>query len=98
MIAVPEHLELLVMLDEEAIDGDVVAVDDEAIVADVLVPADAGAVVGAPDPGVIDDGVVAVDFEIDLGAANARSADAEEDIVEADGILGVIAWLPCGPT
>ncbi len=30
--------------------------------AGVAGPADSGAVVGAPDPGVIDDGVVAVDL------------------------------------
>ena len=66
VVAVPQDLELLVMLDEEAVGGDVVAVDDQAVVAEILVPADAGAVIGAPDPGVIDDGVVAVDLEIDL--------------------------------
>ena len=66
MVAVPQDLELLMMLDEEAVDGDVVAVDDEAVGAEVAGPADAGAVVGAPDPGVIDDGVVGVDAEIDL--------------------------------
>ncbi len=61
-VAVPQHLELLMMFDEEPVDSDVVAVDDEAVVAGVLVPANAGAVIGAPDPGVIDDGVVAVDL------------------------------------
>ncbi len=58
VVAVPKHLELLVVLDEEAVDGDVVAVDDEAVIAEVAGPADAVAVIGAPDPGVVDDGVV----------------------------------------
>ena len=89
VVAVPQHLELLVMFDEEAVDGDVVAVDDEAVVAEVAGPADAGAVIGAPDPGVVDDGVVGVDAQVDLGAAHACSADAEEDVVKEDGILGV---------
>ena len=75
------------MLDEETIGGDVVAVDDEAVVAEVAGPADAGAVIGAPDPGVVDDGVVGVDEQVDLGAAHAGSADAEEDIVQEDRIL-----------
>ena len=88
-VAVPEHLELLVVFDEEAVGGDVVAVDDEAVGAGVLVPADAVAMIGAPDPGVVDDGVVAVDAEIDVGAADACAADAEEDVVERDGILRV---------
>ena len=87
MVAVPQDLELLVVLDEEAVDGDVVAVDDEAVVAEVFVPADAVAVVGAPDPGVVDEGVVGVDFEIDVGAADAGAADAEEDVAEGDGIF-----------
>ena len=87
VVAVPEDLELLVVFDEEAVDGDVVAVDDEAVVAEVLVPADAGAVVGAPDPGVVDEGVVGVDLEVDVGAADAGAADAEEDVAEGDGVL-----------
>jgi hypothetical protein len=61
-VAVPEDLELLVMFDEEAVDGDVVAIDDEAVCAEIAGPADAGSMIGAPDPGVIDDGVVAVDL------------------------------------
>ena len=56
----------------------------------LLVPADAGAVVGAPDPGVIDDGVVGVDVEVDDRAADACAADAEEDVGERDGIAGVV--------
>ena len=66
VVAVPQHLELLVVLDEEAVGGDVVAVDDEAVVAEVAGPADAGAVIGAPDPGVVDDGVVGVDSRFTL--------------------------------
>ena len=89
VVAVPQHLELLVMFDEEAIGGDVVAIDDEAVVAEVAGPADAGAVIGSPDPGVVDDGVVGIDAEVNLGAAHACSADTEEDVVEEDGILRV---------
>ena len=77
------------MLDEETVGRDVVAVDDEAVVAEIACPSDAFAVIGAPDPGVVDDGVVAVDAQIDLGAAYAGSADAEEDVVEEVGILRV---------
>ena len=80
---------MLVVFDEEAVDGDVVAVDDEAVEADVFGPADAGAVIGAPDPGVVDEGVVAVDLEIDVGAADACAAYAEEDVAEGDGVVDV---------
>ena len=61
-VAIPEDLELLVVLDEETVDGDVFAVDDEAVLAGVAAPADSGSVVGAPDPRVVNDGVVAVDL------------------------------------
>ena len=63
----------------------------------LLVPADAGAVIGAPDPGVVDDGVVAVDLQVAHGAADACAADAEEDIVERDGIFGVAGFRFAGP-
>ena len=70
------------VFDEEAVDGDVVAVDDEAVGAGVAGPSDASAVIGAPDPGVVYDSVVAVDLEIDHCTANAGTAHAEEDVVE----------------
>ena len=96
-VAVPEDLELLVVLDEEAVDGDVVAVDDEAVCAGVGGPTDAGAVIGAPDPGVVDDGVVAVDLEVVAGAADAGAAYAEEDVVERDRVLCVGGSVLPGP-
>src|SRR5580704_19250565 len=55
VVAVPQHLILLVMLYEETVGCDVVAIDDEAIVAEVAGPAYAGTMVGSPDPGVVDD-------------------------------------------
>jgi hypothetical protein len=88
-VTIPEDLELLVVFNEKAVDGDVVAIDDETVCTGVAGPADAGAMIGAPDPGVIDDGVVAVDFEIYLGAPDAGTPYAEEDVVERDGIPGV---------
>ena len=89
VIAVPQHLELLMVLDEEAVGSDVVSIDNEAVVAEVAGPANAVAVIGAPDPGVVDDGVVGVDDQVDLGAAHACSTDAEEDVVKEDGIFSV---------
>ena len=52
--------------------------------------------IGAPDPGVIDDGVVGIDAEIDGGAARACAAHAEENVVERDGIAGVIRVAAAG--
>ncbi len=63
----------------------------------IAVPAHPGAVIGAPYPGVINDGVVAVDAQIHLGATHAGAADAEEDVVKADGILGVAGFAAFGP-
>ncbi len=95
-VAVPEHLILLVVFDEEAVGGDIVAVDDQSVGGGVGVPADACAVVGAPDPCVVDDGVVGVDVEVDLRATDACSAYAEEDVVEGDGISIVAGFASLG--
>ena len=35
-----------------------------------------------PDPGVVDDGVIRVDLEIDCGTANSGSSNAKEDVVQ----------------
>jgi hypothetical protein len=86
-VTAPEDLELLVVFDEKSVGGNVVAVDDKAVDAGVGVPADPGAVIGAPDPGVIDNRVVTVQFKIRERAAGTGSADAEEDVVKRDGIL-----------
>jgi hypothetical protein len=48
------------------------------------------AVISAPDPGVVDDGVIAVDLEVAYSATNSGASHTKEDIVEGDGIFGVI--------
>ena len=60
-IAVPNHLVFLVVLDEQAVSRDVVAVDDYARVGGVVRPAHAVAVVGPPSPDIVDNHVVTVD-------------------------------------
>ena len=45
--------------------------------------------IGAPDPGVIDDDVVAVDLEVGSGASHSGSAHAEIEIVERNRIFNV---------
>ena len=53
-VAVPDDLVLFEVFDCQAECGDVVAIDDQAVVCDVHSPADGGlAVVGTPDPGVV---------------------------------------------
>ncbi len=47
-VAAPDDVELLVVLDEEAIGGRIVAVDDDAGVGGIAGPADAVSMVGAP--------------------------------------------------
>src|SRR5580698_4836522 len=84
------------MLDKETIGGDVVAVHYQAVRAGVCVPADVGSVISAPDPSVVDDGVVAVDLEIDDSATGTGSTNTEEDVVEGDGIFFVIGFAFVG--
>jgi hypothetical protein len=54
-----------------------------------LVPADALAVIGAPDPGVVDERAVGVDAQVHVGLAHVGASDAEEYVVERDGIAAV---------
>src|SRR5665647_3159962 len=83
VLAVPEHVVLLEVLDEQTGRGHIVAVDDETGVGGVDSPPDTLAVVGAPGPDVVQDDVVAVDLERDGRLAGVRSADAEEDVLDA---------------
>ena len=69
------------MLDKQAVDGDVVSVYDEAVLAGVELPTDTVTMVRAPDPGMVHECVVAVNAQIHFGPAHTRAADAEEDIV-----------------
>src|ERR1035437_2347891 len=82
VLAVPDDLVLLEMLDEQTRGGDVVAVHDHAGIGGVARPADAGAVVGPPGPDVVEDDVAGVDFEADGRLADACAADAEVDVLE----------------
>ena len=77
-VPVPKHLVLLVVFHKQAVGGNVVAVDDKAVGAGVGGPAGALTVIGAPDPGVVDDCVVAVDQQIDPCAAGACAANAKK--------------------
>lgn len=91
------------MLDEQAIAGDVIPVDDEAVRRPAFVPADvdaaavAIAVVGAPDPEMVADDMVAVDFQTGPGVPHGSPADAEEEIGEQCRIVTMIAVQPRGP-
>src|ERR1700704_3287071 len=72
-IPVPDHLVLLVMLDEKAVRGHVVTVDDDAGVGSVVVPTHTAAMVGPPCPDVIEDDVVAVDDQTARRPARLRT-------------------------
>jgi len=85
-VAVPQNLLLLVVLDEETERGDIVAVDDEAVVRGIYDPSDSGAMVGAPRPDVVEQDVVAVDFNAGGGASCSGTADAEEDVAKGGRI------------
>src|SRR5690606_18001259 len=95
--AVPLHVVLVEVLDEQAGGEHVVAVDDHAVVAAVGLPADAVAVVGAPHPGVVDDGVPGVDHHGGGGPAGARAADPDEHVLHGDGVGRVVAGGALGP-
>src|SRR6266550_11498 len=62
-VAVPLHLMLLVVLNEEAVHRHFVSVHDQAVRRGVGGPTHAVAVIGAPEPEMVADHVVAVDLE-----------------------------------
>src|SRR5437879_11362070 len=82
-VAVPDHVELLEVLDEQPIGGDVVAIDDYARVSRVHGLPNAGAVVGPPGPDVVEDDVVAVNNQRGFDLARLGASDPEENVVEA---------------
>ncbi|PAV67663.1 hypothetical protein WR25_18011 [Diploscapter pachys] len=103
VLAIPQRLPTLEMLDEQAIAGDVIPVDDEAVRRPAFVPADvdaaavAIAVVGAPDPEMVADDMVAVDFQTGPGVPHGSPADAEEEIGEQCRIVTMIAVRAARP-
>jgi hypothetical protein len=91
VISIPKHLELLMMFYEQAISSDVIPVDDEAVGAGIAGPTHTRPVIGAPDPGVINNGIAAVDFKIDQRAPHSSPADAKENIMKRNRIPN----MPC---
>src|SRR5450755_4508966 len=81
-VAVPERLIFLEVLDEETIYGDVVAVDDQAIFADVTSPVGARAVICAPHPKVVADDVAAVDRDAARRSPGGRAAHTTRNVVQ----------------
>ena len=94
-IAVPHHLVFLVVLDEQAVSRDVVAVDDSARVGGVVRPAHPVAMVRPPGPDVVQKDVVAVHEKADRGLAGSRTADPEEHVGEQGWVVRVaLAGVP----
>src|SRR5262249_31305490 len=69
-------------LDGQPVHRHVVTVDDQAVGRGVGGPSHAVGVVGAPEPQVVADDVVAVDHQALGGLADGSAADPEEDVVE----------------
>ena len=93
-LASPDHLVLLVVLDEQAGRGDVVPVDHDTRGGSVEGPPDARPVVRSPGPDVIEDDVVAVDHQADRGLADVRPADSEEHVLQRGGVVRVAPAVP----
>ena len=77
------------MLDEQAVSGDVVAVDNHARVGGVVRPTHSGAVVRPPGPDVVQNDVVAVHDKADRGLAGGRAADSEEHVGEQGRVIRI---------
>src|SRR5215469_17113457 len=82
----PDHLILLVMLDEQPVGGHVVAVDDNAGVPDVVGPADTAAMVGPPRPDVVEEHTGAIHHEARGRTARRGAPDAKEHVLDASRV------------
>ena len=80
-LAVPDRLVLLKVLVEEPVNRDVVAVDDEPVLRSIDGPLRASAVIGTPQPGMVDDDIITVDLETGVSPAGQRAANATENVV-----------------
>src|ERR1019366_3092665 len=81
-VTVPEDLEFLVMLDEQAVDGDIVSIHNQPVRAGIALPAHSGAMVRPPDPRVIHDRVAAVDPQVSRRAAHRGAAHPKKNVME----------------
>ncbi len=91
-LAAPDHLRLLVVLDEQAVGRDVVAGNDDAVITDIAGPADAGAMVGPPGPDVVEYHVRAVHHQAVGRLAWLGAADPEVDVLHQRRIVRAGAW------
>src|SRR5260370_42435079 len=75
------------MLNEQAIDGDVITIHNKTVRTDIAAPAHPVAVISAPDPGVIDDRVVAVYRQVSRCSAHPGAPYSGKNIIERDGVF-----------
>jgi hypothetical protein len=93
VIAVPDDLIFLVVLDEEAVCRDVVAIDDQTSIRCVDGPAHAVAMISTPGPDIVEDNIVAIDDQADSRATGGSPTDTEEVILKRDGIGGTLVAM-----
>src|SRR2546430_10713036 len=89
-MSVPDHLVVLVVLDEKAVRGHIVTVDDDVRVGNVARATNTVAVVCPPCPDVIEDDVFAVDDHAARRVARLRKTDTEEHIMKSCRVGGYI--------
>ena len=82
------------MFDKQTVDRHPIAIDYDSVRAGIEVPADSGSMIRAPYPGVVDDGVIAVDLQVDQRAAHPGAPYAEKDIVKRDRVPAVAGPAP----
>src|SRR5260370_30714245 len=80
------------MLNEQAIDGDVITIHNKTVRTDIAAPAHPVAVISAPDPGVIDDRVVAVYRQVSRCSAHPGAPYSGKNIIERDGVFCVTGF------
>src|SRR5260370_3389200 len=72
------------MLNEQAIDGDVITIHNKTVRTDIAAPAHPAAVISVPDPGVIDARVVAVYRQVSRCSAHPSAPYSGKNIIARD--------------
>src|SRR5262249_45002669 len=88
-IAIPNGLIFLAMFDKQPIQGDVVAIDNQAVLVRIRSPTRAPPMIRAPQPEIISHHIAAIDRDHARGRTGLGSTRPAENVPEKRGILGV---------
>src|SRR5205807_2468188 len=88
-IPIPKYLELLVVLDKQAVHRHIISVHNQSIRAGIAGPAHTFLMVGTPYPSMVDNDVVAIDPQVGLRSAYPAPPTRKNTSCK---VIGFCAW------